>query len=286
MHVCKVCLQGNTRQFRAASNFEIVLQESTSWGSRKDPLLVICQGLLLLLAKRKSSVAVQVFKMAFSGGLSGRMDELRFPNHRTSGEGYTYSGYTSPQRNAQDAYFGNFQQTSNDARSSLQRRRTTDSSKMSGSSFGGQYPQGRSEYSAVVSPAVNSSCSSAEISSRDNSDPERNLNRTPGRSFIHCTVDLLRDEVVAAYQPDDLLLSPHHVILSHQNFLHTPFCAPPCLTLSSLTPKRISKSNRSELKNVRWRSRWRYSTSKSKRYNNQLAPQAWIVSATASTESA
>jgi hypothetical protein len=88
--------------------------------------------------------------MAFSGGLNERMDELRFPNVRSPNDDYPYSGYASPPR-GQNSFFSPFQPSSNEARASLQRRFTTDSSKISGSSFGSQFPQMNSDYAAAVS---------------------------------------------------------------------------------------------------------------------------------------
>ncbi len=88
--------------------------------------------------------------MAFSGGLNERMGELRFPNVRSPNEESPYSGYTSPPR-GQNSFFSSFQQSSNDARSSLQRRFTTDSSRGSVSAFGSQYSQIKPEYTAAVS---------------------------------------------------------------------------------------------------------------------------------------
>jgi len=88
--------------------------------------------------------------MAFSGGLNERMEELRFPNVRSPNDEYPYSGYTSPPR-GQNSFFSSFQTHSNDARASLQRRFTTDSSKITGSTFGSQYSQLNSDYAAAVS---------------------------------------------------------------------------------------------------------------------------------------
>lgn len=92
----------------------------------------------------------QVADMAFSGGLNERMGELRFPNVRSPNEESQYSGYTSPPR-AQNSFFSSFQQPANDSRSSLQRRFTTDSSRVSVSSFGTQYSQIQPDYSTTVS---------------------------------------------------------------------------------------------------------------------------------------
>jgi hypothetical protein len=88
--------------------------------------------------------------MAFSGGLNERMEELRFPNVRSPNDEYPYSGYASPPR-GQNSFFSSFQPSSNDTRASLQRRFTTDSSKIPASSFGSQYSQMNSDYAATVS---------------------------------------------------------------------------------------------------------------------------------------
>ena len=94
--------------------------------------------------------STQTANMAFSGGLNERMGELRFPNVRSPNEEFPYSGYTSPPR-GQNSFFSSFQQSSNDTRSSLQRRFTTDSSRGSVSAFGSQYSQMKPDYSAAVS---------------------------------------------------------------------------------------------------------------------------------------
>lgn len=82
--------------------------------------------------------------MAFTNGLSERMGELRFPNPKSPNDEVPFSGYASPPR-GQNSFFSPFQpstSTSSDIRGSLQRRFTTDSSKMSSlSSLGGQNSQ-------------------------------------------------------------------------------------------------------------------------------------------------
>lgn len=82
--------------------------------------------------------------MAFTNGLSERMGELRFPNPKSPNDEVPYSGYVSPPR-GQNPFFSPFQpssSTSGDTRGGLQRRFTTDSSKMSSlSSLGGQNSQ-------------------------------------------------------------------------------------------------------------------------------------------------
>ena len=76
--------------------------------------------------------------MAFSNTLSGRMEELRFPNLR-SPDTEAFSPNATSARD-QNSYFSTLQNSSNDSRTSLQRRFTTDSSKMSGTRpFGQQY---------------------------------------------------------------------------------------------------------------------------------------------------
>ena len=67
--------------------------------------------------------------MAASNALTNRLDELRSRNHQVTAS-ETTSGYTTPSR-----YSGSFMQShsssaTNDARTSLQRRFTTDMSKM------------------------------------------------------------------------------------------------------------------------------------------------------------
>src|SRR5271154_5616651 len=78
--------------------------------------------------------------MAFTNGLNERMDELRFGSQRSPTDENTY-GFNSASR-PQSSFFSSFQQPSSDARGSLQRRFTTDSSKISTvSPFGQQYAQ-------------------------------------------------------------------------------------------------------------------------------------------------
>ncbi|KIX94095.1 uncharacterized protein Z520_10121 [Fonsecaea multimorphosa CBS 102226] len=77
--------------------------------------------------------------MAFSNTLSGRMEELRFPNLRSPDAESPYSSNGSSTRE-QNPFFANMHSSSNDARASLQRRFTTDSSKMPvARPFGQQY---------------------------------------------------------------------------------------------------------------------------------------------------
>lgn len=79
--------------------------------------------------------------MAFPNGLSERMDELRFGGQRSSVDENGYAGF-APTSRPQSSFFSSFQAPTNDTRGSLQRRFTTDSSKMStGSLFGQQYAQ-------------------------------------------------------------------------------------------------------------------------------------------------
>lgn len=74
------------------------------------------------------------------------MEELRFPNLR-SPDTEVFSPNSTAVRD-QNSYFSNLQNSSNDARASLQRRFTTDSSKMSTSRPFGQ------QYSSMNSTAV------------------------------------------------------------------------------------------------------------------------------------
>jgi hypothetical protein len=94
--------------------------------------------------------------MAFTNGLSERMGELRFPNPKSPNEDVPYSGYVSPPR-GQNPFFSPFQPSTSDGRGSLQRRFTTDSSKMSSlslSTMGGQNPQlVKSQFTASVRSA-------------------------------------------------------------------------------------------------------------------------------------
>jgi hypothetical protein len=89
--------------------------------------------------------------MAFTNGLSERMGELRFPNPRSPNDEVPFSGYASPPR-GQNPFFSPFQSSASDTRGSLQRRFTTDSSKMSAlTGVGGQNPQMvKSHFSASV----------------------------------------------------------------------------------------------------------------------------------------
>ncbi|KIW57986.1 hypothetical protein PV05_02539 [Exophiala xenobiotica] len=78
--------------------------------------------------------------MAFPNTLSGRMEELRFPNLRSPDADSAFSPNGSSTRE-QSPFFPNVHTSSNDARASLQRRFTTDSSKMPAARpFGQQYP--------------------------------------------------------------------------------------------------------------------------------------------------
>lgn len=79
--------------------------------------------------------------MAFTNGLSERMGELRFPNPKSPTDDAPFSAYVSPPR-GQSSFFSPFQPSPTDSRGNLQRRFTTDSSKMSSlSSMGGQNSQ-------------------------------------------------------------------------------------------------------------------------------------------------
>ncbi|EXJ92260.1 hypothetical protein A1O3_00810 [Capronia epimyces CBS 606.96] len=77
--------------------------------------------------------------MAWSNTLSGRMEELRFPSLRSPDPEGPLSPNASTARD-QNPFFANIHSSSNDARASLQRRFTTDSSKMPvARPFGQQY---------------------------------------------------------------------------------------------------------------------------------------------------
>jgi hypothetical protein len=82
--------------------------------------------------------------MAFQNSLSGRMEELRFPALR-SPDHDTFTATGPATARPESGFFG---QSSGDARASLQRRFTTDASKMSPRPFGG--PQQFSGMSQTV----------------------------------------------------------------------------------------------------------------------------------------
>ncbi|KAI9872792.1 MAG: hypothetical protein M1830_001186 [Pleopsidium flavum] len=66
--------------------------------------------------------------MAYNNGFGDRMDDLRFRNPQSPRD-ESYSGYNSPRR-VNGGYMATHSQSSNDTRANLQRRFTTDSSKM------------------------------------------------------------------------------------------------------------------------------------------------------------
>jgi hypothetical protein len=77
--------------------------------------------------------------MAFSNALSGRMEELRFASLRSPELESPFNSNGAAARE-QNPYFSSVHASSNDARASLQRRFTTDSSKMPvARPFGQQY---------------------------------------------------------------------------------------------------------------------------------------------------
>ena len=78
--------------------------------------------------------------MAFKNGLSERLDELRFTSPRSPPSESAFSGYTSPTR-GQSSFMSAFHTPPNDVRANLQRRFTTDASKLSGWVPFGQQPQ-------------------------------------------------------------------------------------------------------------------------------------------------
>lgn len=70
--------------------------------------------------------------MAFKNGLSERLDELRFPSPRSPPSESVFPGYTS--LSPGHSNFGSgFSRPSGDVRANLQRRFTTDSSKLTSS---------------------------------------------------------------------------------------------------------------------------------------------------------
>ena len=68
--------------------------------------------------------------MAFKNGLSERLDELRFPSPRSPPSESTFPGY-SPLSPSHSNFVSAFSRPSGDVRANLQRRFTTDSSKLS-----------------------------------------------------------------------------------------------------------------------------------------------------------
>ena len=77
--------------------------------------------------------------MAFPNTLSGRMEELRFPSLRSPDTESPFGANGASTRD-QNPFFPSMHTSSNDARASLQRRFTTDSSKMPmARPFGQQY---------------------------------------------------------------------------------------------------------------------------------------------------
>lgn len=72
--------------------------------------------------------------MAFKNGLSERLDELRFSSPRSPPTESTFPSY-SPLSPSQSSLISAFQRPSNDVRANLQRRFTTDASKLSSWSF-------------------------------------------------------------------------------------------------------------------------------------------------------
>lgn len=68
--------------------------------------------------------------MAFKNGLSERLDELRFGSPRSPPSESPFSGYSSLSP-SQSSFMSSFQRPSNDVRANIQRRFTTDASKLS-----------------------------------------------------------------------------------------------------------------------------------------------------------
>jgi hypothetical protein len=73
-------------------------------------------------------------KMAFKNGLSERLDELRFPSPRSPPSESTFPGYNSLSPGHTN-FVSAFPRPSGDVRANLQRRFTTDSSKLSSWSY-------------------------------------------------------------------------------------------------------------------------------------------------------
>jgi hypothetical protein len=82
--------------------------------------------------------------MAFQNSITDRLEELRFPSLRSPDSETSFANGTTAGR-GDNSYFSTIS-SSNDARGGLQRRFTTDSSKMSLSKpFGAQYPNMNSQ---------------------------------------------------------------------------------------------------------------------------------------------
>jgi hypothetical protein len=94
--------------------------------------------------------------MAFKNGLSERLDELRFTSPRSPPSDAPFSGYT-PLSPSQSTLISAFQRPSNDVRANLQRRFTTDASKLSSWTFLNQQtpqmPESLDVLSSVRTPA-------------------------------------------------------------------------------------------------------------------------------------
>lgn len=71
--------------------------------------------------------------MAFKNGLSERLDELRFPSPRSPPSESAFPGYTSLSPGHSNFVSGFSRPSGGDVRANLQRRFTTDSSKLSSS---------------------------------------------------------------------------------------------------------------------------------------------------------
>lgn len=80
--------------------------------------------------------------MAFKNGLSERLDELRFPSPRSPPSESTFPGYSSlsPGHSNFGSAFSRQPGAGGDVRANLQRRFTTDSSKLSSWSYLNQAP--------------------------------------------------------------------------------------------------------------------------------------------------
>jgi hypothetical protein len=88
--------------------------------------------------------------MAFKNGLSERLDELRFVSPRSPTSELPFSSYTSLSP-TQTSLISAFQRPGNDVRANLQRRFTTDASKLSSWNSLNQQPFQLTESLDVIS---------------------------------------------------------------------------------------------------------------------------------------
>lgn len=139
-----------SKSFTATHRHGCMWPNTNHWVSERIPTPLPNPETALLSPTQSASLTIRGLyvdrSMAFSNPLSGRMEELRFPNLR-SPDTEVFSPNSTAVRD-QNSYFAYPQNSSNDARASLQRRFTTDSSKMSASRPFGQ------QYSSMNSTAV------------------------------------------------------------------------------------------------------------------------------------